>query len=411
MAAIRVERLSKRYELGSHTAPYGRLTESLSTAVSTLRHGRRTRADRESIWALRDISLEVCQGEVAGIIGHNGAGKTTLLKILSRITEPTEGRAVIEGRVGSLLEVGTGFHPELTGRENIFLNGAILGMGKKEIARKFDEIVSFAEVERFLETPVKRYSSGMHVRLAFAVAAHLEPEILLVDEVLAVGDAAFQKRCLGKMGEVAASGRTILFVSHNLAAVRSLCTVGFLLSGGRLVAEGSIGSILESYAAERSHPPTVLAARTDRQGDGRLSFVSLATERAKGEGKLECGAPGKIGLRYRISTPLTNVHVSIAFFSVLGEPILYLSNELTGDWFDRIDSDGTIECSFDHLPLLPGTYHVNLYCTVAGTIADWVSDAAVIEVENGDFFGSGRLPPSHYGSVLAAHRWHARSDS
>ena len=223
MMAIRAEGVGKRYAIGVSRAAYGSLRESLTEALTApFRRRARGRAIPESdtLWALRDVSFEVREGEVVGVIGRNGAGKSTLLKILARITEPTTGQVVLSGRIGSLLEVGTGFHPELTGRENVFLNGAILGMRRAEILKKFDEIVAFAELERFLDTPVKHYSTGMYLRLAFAVAAHLEPEILLVDEVLAVGDAAFQKRCLGKMNEVAKAGRTVLFVSHNLGAVQ-----------------------------------------------------------------------------------------------------------------------------------------------------------------------------------------------
>ena len=244
--AIRVENLSKRYKIGV------RRDDTLRDAIvnvfkrSNVKTLERSNVD-DTIWALRDVSFEVKRGEVVGIIGRNGAGKSTLLKILSRITEPTSGRAIINGRVGSLLEVGTGFHPELTGRENIYLNGAILGMTRAEIDRKFDEIVAFSEIEKFLETPVKRYSSGMYVRLAFAVAAHLEPEILLVDEVLAVGDAAFQKKCLGKMGDVAKEGRTVLFVSHNLIALRSLCPRAIWLERGKISDEGPSSDVVANY--------------------------------------------------------------------------------------------------------------------------------------------------------------------
>ncbi|MBL8172208.1 MAG: ATP-binding cassette domain-containing protein [Acidobacteria bacterium] len=253
---IQAEGISKRYTLVGKRQRYKTLRDQLAeTALAPVRllksAFRRSDAKADpsanSFWALNDVSFEVRAGEVIGVVGRNGAGKTTLLKILSRITEPTHGHATIHGRVGSLLEVGTGFHPELSGRENIFLNGAILGMRKTEIARKFDEIVSFAEVERFIDTPVKHYSSGMYMRLAFAVAAHLEPEILLVDEVLAVGDAAFQKKCLGKMGEITKEGRTVLFVSHNMGAVRSLCNKGLLLSEGRLVEAGDISKCIENY--------------------------------------------------------------------------------------------------------------------------------------------------------------------
>ncbi len=276
-AVIKVEGLSKRYRLGQYVggayqyrtlrdvltdamhAPFRRLrarvkqraVASNPTANSHELSAMSHQPSADFIWALKDVSFEVKQGEVVGIIGRNGAGKSTLLKLLSRITEPTKGRAMIKGRLGSLLEVGTGFHPELTGRENVYLSGAILGMTKKEIDRKFDEIVDFSEIEKFIDTPVKRYSSGMLVRLGFAVAAHLEPEILLVDEVLAVGDAAFQKKCLGKMGDVASEGRTVLFVSHNMAAVRSLCTESFLLNEGVIIECGEPNYVIDSYLSNR----------------------------------------------------------------------------------------------------------------------------------------------------------------
>ncbi|MDW8003074.1 MAG: ABC transporter ATP-binding protein, partial [Deltaproteobacteria bacterium] len=258
---IRVENLGKRYKLGPRE-PYKALRDVISHGAKSVyqklsyifipnrTHSFESQAkNNQYIWALKDVSFEVKKGEVVGIIGRNGAGKTTLLKILSRITEPTEGRVEIKGRVGSLLEVGTGFHPELTGRENIYLSGAILGMKKAEIDRKFDEIVSFAELEKFIDTPVKRYSSGMYVRLAFAVAAHLEPEILLVDEVLAVGDAAFQKKCLGKMGDVAKEGRTVLFVSHQMNSIRRLCKSCIWLDGGRVQMKDSVTKVVSAYEA------------------------------------------------------------------------------------------------------------------------------------------------------------------
>lgn len=250
---IRVENVSKLYRIGNQEASYGTLREAIVEAVRTpfnwLQRGNGKR-NHETLWALKDISFEVAAGEVVGLIGRNGAGKSTLLKVLARITEPTTGRAELYGRVASLLEVGTGFHPELTGRENVYLNGAILGMAKAEINRKFDQIVAFAELEKFLDTPVKRYSSGMYMRLAFSVASHLEPEILLVDEVLAVGDAAFQKKCLGKMGEVAKEGRTVLFVSHNMTAVRSLCERAFWLDKGEIVKTGETGQVVLDYLQE-----------------------------------------------------------------------------------------------------------------------------------------------------------------
>jgi lipopolysaccharide transport system ATP-binding protein len=251
--AIHADSLSKRYRLTEQNARYRTLRSSLSDALASPFRGRRRqsvrpRRDRDtSMWALKDVSFEIRRGDVVGVIGRNGAGKSTLLKLLSRITEPTEGHAEIRGRVGSLLEVGTGFHNELTGRENIFLNGAILGMRKTEIIAKFDEIVAFAEVERFVDTPVKHYSTGMYLRLAFAVAAHLEPEILLVDEVLAVGDVAFQAKCLGKMDRVARQGRTVIFVSHNMSAVRSLCHTGLVLDEGKVAVFGDVSGAIETY--------------------------------------------------------------------------------------------------------------------------------------------------------------------
>lgn len=262
-AAIRIENLGKRYRLGATSTMDRNLREvvgdGLRSAVRRVRgrsNGGSAEAGAEDgryLWALREVSFEVGHGEVVGIIGPNGAGKSTLLKILSRITDPTEGQVEIYGRVGSLLEVGTGFHPELTGRENIYLNGAILGMRKKDIERSFDEIVAFAEIDRFLDTPVKRYSSGMYVRLAFSVAAHLDPEILIIDEVLAVGDAAFQKKCLGKMRDVAGHGRTVLFVSHNMPAVQALCSRAIVLDQGRLTFEGTSEAACRSYL-ERIRP-------------------------------------------------------------------------------------------------------------------------------------------------------------
>jgi lipopolysaccharide transport system ATP-binding protein len=257
-AIIEVESVSKRYRIGMRQAPYSTLRETLADLFRAPFNGSRKNSADKVVWALKDVSFEVAPGEVVGIIGCNGAGKSTLLKVLSRITEPTNGRVKLFGRVGSLLEVGTGFHPELTGRENIYLNGAILGMKRSEIERKFDEIVAFAEVEKFLDTPVKYYSSGMYMRLAFSVAAHLEPEILLVDEVLAVGDFAFQKKCLGKMGDVAKEGRTVLFVSHNMSAVQRLCNRAIWLEEGKLASEGSASKVVSDYLS------TSFSTLTDR---------------------------------------------------------------------------------------------------------------------------------------------------
>jgi lipopolysaccharide transport system ATP-binding protein len=282
---IKVENLSKKFVIGHQSEAivgYKSLRESISNSVNSLAERflkpskkANFNPNREEFWALKDVSFEIKQGERVGIIGRNGAGKSTLLKVLSRITEPTQGRIRIRGRVASLLEVGTGFHPELTGRENIFLNGAILGMNKAEITRKFDEIVDFAEVEKFLDTPVKRYSSGMYVRLAFAVAAHLEPEVLIVDEVLAVGDVQFQKKCLGKMGEVASQGRTVIFVSHNMAAIRTLCSTAMLLNKGKVVYLGSSSECLKIYEGENLQDQSYVWKRSEESKNCSLVITQI----------------------------------------------------------------------------------------------------------------------------------------
>ncbi len=324
--AIRVENLSKRYRLGEGTrGGYRTFREALVEAAAApfrglaRRAGRPTQAgspreDEKTLWALKDVSFEVEPGEVVGLIGRNGAGKSTLLKVLSRITEPTSGRAELHGRVGSLLEVGTGFHPELTGRENIYLNGSILGMRRKEIDRQFDAIVAFSEIERFLDTPVKRFSSGMYVRLAFAVAAHLQPEILIVDEVLAVGDAQFQKKCMGKMGDVAQSGRTVLFVSHSMPAVRALCSKGILLEEGRVQTMGNVAEAVRAYqsvigldglrAGVRSWEPS------EAPGNERLQLLGVRVAPLSGE-CLDTTSGFSITLKVRCLRPIPNLDATI----------------------------------------------------------------------------------------------------
>jgi lipopolysaccharide transport system ATP-binding protein len=284
---IKAENIGKKYTLGGTQAAYSTLRESLSGAFSALLRKTKATVNEKEFWALQDVNFEIKPGETVGIIGRNGAGKSTLLKILSRITEPTKGEISIYGRVSSLLEVGTGFHHELTGRENIFLNGAILGMKREEIIRKFDEIVAFAEVEKFIDTPVKRYSSGMTVRLAFAVASHLEPEILIVDEVLAVGDAAFQKKCLGKMEKVASEGRTVLFVSHNMAVVRQLCSRGILLKDGKLTEDGEIEKVVGSYLQEISTDRAEFIYDLDENKKASIIRVSLFNEHGQSTTKID----------------------------------------------------------------------------------------------------------------------------
>jgi lipopolysaccharide transport system ATP-binding protein len=412
MPAIAVKNLSKEYVIGGREAASENfremLTRSLSSPFRSLRRlGGRAEAG-ECFWALKDVGFELAEGDAVGIIGRNGAGKSTLLKILSRITAPTTGRVELRGRVSSLLEVGTGFHPELTGRENIFLNGAILGMRKAEIRRKFDEIVAFSGVERFLDTPVKRYSSGMSVRLAFAVAAHLEPEILIVDEVLAVGDAQFQRKCLGKMGDVAKEGRTVLFVSHNMAAVEGLCRNAFQLEEGRVVRTGPSHEVVQAYLA--SLPMLAgqeLEQRSDREGNGRFRFTR-SEFRVSGMSAqaLRCGQDAQIIVSYRgAGEPLRNVSISIPIFTTGGQCMLMLANHLVGVDFEQIPREGRFSVRIPRLPLSPGQYYLNLYGEVNGVLADWVKQAVLLTVEGGDFYGTGHLPPKSHGGFLLPHEW------
>jgi lipopolysaccharide transport system ATP-binding protein len=400
--AIRVEQLGKRYKLGE-TQMYRSLRDSIA---NVMRGSFLTSKKASYFWALKDVSLEIPAGQVVGLIGRNGAGKSTLLKILARITDPTHGHARIHGRVGSLLEVGTGFHPELSGRENIYLSGAILGMRKKEIDRKFDAIVDFAEMGQFVDTPVKHYSSGMYVRLAFAVAAHLEPEILLVDEVLAVGDAAFQKKCLGKMDDIAGSGRTVVFVSHNMAAIENLCTSAYLLNQGQVLESGSVGPIISRYLQDvNSLEYEPLSERKNREGNGKMRFEHFRVSSGNGNDAAVCGARTRIEIAYSGSAPLRNVHIAVGIFSQFGQGTLYLSNELTGDTFEEVPAEGVFQCEFEKFPLLSGAYTVNLFCSINGIVSDWVKDAARLNVEGGDFYGTGRAVPAGYGSMAAPHDW------
>jgi lipopolysaccharide transport system ATP-binding protein len=361
---IRVENLGKRYRIQHHAEKqrYTTLRDVITKKFKSLFHTRDskpgTRNSVEDFWALKDLNFEIKQGEVVGVIGRNGAGKSTLLKILSRITEPTEGRVTLRGRVASLLEVGTGFHPELTGRENIFLNGAILGMHRAEIKRKFDEIVAFAEVEKFLDTPVKRYSSGMYVRLAFAVAAHLEPEILIVDEVLAVGDAEFQKKCLGKMQDASKSGRTVLFVSHNMATIQSLCPSSIILKGGRICFTGPTGAAVSEYLATGMHTNSL--ERPARK-DGRPTLTKVVINQVK------CRATASIDIQITVTSSVKQrCSLEILMFDSLGVPVGLASKGLLNPVESLVIAEGSqrFACRLELPRLARGAYRLNLQLAV-----------------------------------------------
>jgi lipopolysaccharide transport system ATP-binding protein len=398
---VSIENLSKRYIIGHQTDPNDGLrhiVERVLRAPGRLLRGQRVRSRTvEDFWALQNVSFEIAQGEVVGIIGRNGAGKSTLLKILSRITEPTEGRVLLRGRVSSLLEVGTGFHPELTGRENVFLNGAILGMGRQEIRRKFDEIVAFADIEKFLDTPVKRYSSGMYVRLAFAVAAHLEPEILIIDEVLAVGDAAFQRKCLGKMGEVAKGGRTVLFVSHNMATISALCSRAVMLRDGCLVASGPVEEVVQGYLAAVSERAKIPAAeRTDRGGTGEVITTGIEVLGVN-ERPLEEAISGqavKLRHHYRCRDGRRINNCKVVLVVRCNDRVVFtLATSMVRHESVSLSGEGFIDFKIDELPLAGGTYTLGALIQLEERAADVLFGVVEMEVIDGDFFGTGRVRP------------------
>jgi lipopolysaccharide transport system ATP-binding protein len=406
---LRAEHLGKRYRV-NRVAPRGRhryktlRDELVRLACAPFRRWRGgTPADHlEDFWALEDLSFEVEPGEVVGVIGRNGAGKSTLLKILSRITKPTTGHAELRGRVGSLLEVGTGFHPELTGRENIYLNGAILGMSRREIARKFDEIVAFADVERFLETPVKRYSSGMYVRLAFAVAAHLEPEILIVDEVLAVGDMGFQRKCLGRIQEVGRSGCTVLFVSHNMAAVESLCTRAILLEEGRVVGDGAVADLIDEY--RRRTLALQLQGGAPFRGEGRVLRSATLLD-AEGEPTNFIPLGGLFHLRIGLETPQPTFHptIGVGIDDVTGQRMLTVHTPRSRAAIERLEGRGWVDCRIVEFPLAPGDYWVKLALSTGDCQIDAEERALHFTVVDGETFGEGA--GFHRGVCIAPSAW------
>ena len=421
-AAIRIENLSKRYRV-NHDAPrgasgYRTLRDELvhlAKAPWRLAKGRggapASKPTTEDFWALKDVAFDVQPGEVVGIIGRNGAGKSTLLKVLSRITKPTTGRVELRGRVGSLLEVGTGFHPELTGRENIYLNGSILGMTRAEIARRFDEIVAFAEVERFLDTPVKRYSSGMYVRLAFAVAASLEPEVLIVDEVLAVGDMAFQRKCLGRMRAVGQSGCTVLFVSHNMPAVESLCTRAVLLDGGEVVADGDVQPLVTEY--QRRVMCTLGGSGVaigDMEAPGRLQKIFRAATLLDPDGAptnyVPLGGSFRVRLTLDAARPVAYPIITLGVDDTLGHRLLSLLTPANRPPIETLDGACELECRVDRFPLAPGEYWMKLGLSAVGEEIDEIERALIFTVVEGDAFGDGR--GHHRGVCVAPSCWSVR---
>jgi lipopolysaccharide transport system ATP-binding protein len=412
--AIRIEGVGKQYRIGRRQS-YKTLRDTLADAFASpfRRVGAWLRSQpdgpgvEQTIWALRDASFEIRAGEVVGLIGRNGAGKSTLLKILSRITEPTSGHGEIYGRVGSLLEVGTGFHPELTGRENIFLSGAILGMRKTEIERKFDEIVAFSEIETYIDTAVKHYSSGMYVRLAFAVAAHLETEILLVDEVLAVGDVQFQKKCLEKMEDFRRAGRTSIFVSHNMSVVQNLCPRVIVLREGRVSLDGpgdeAIRDYLSSLAAGAER---AFEDNPERRGSGavRLTAASVLDLDERPSQHLVAGSPAAFQFTYENRIGAGQARLALTIYNQMGVAVTSLDTRLTG-FHVNLAERGRLVCRIPVLPLPLGQYRIATSVILDGKSVDWVPNALVFDVVSSTFFQSSLSPPAQTSACLVQHQW------
>jgi lipopolysaccharide transport system ATP-binding protein len=396
--AVTVENLSKTYLIGHrHSSEksfkykalrdvIGQEIRNFTRKASDVVRGRQiVQGDEvEEFHALSDVNFSVKQGEVLGVIGRNGAGKSTLLKVLSRITEPTKGRVILRGRVSSLLEVGTGFHPELTGRENIFLNGAVLGMTRREIRKKFDEIVAFAEVEKFLDTPVKHYSSGMYVRLAFAVAAHLEPEILIVDEVLAVGDSEFQKKCLGKMNEVSRKqGRTVLFVSHNMDAVLKLCTRAVFLEAGHVRETGDAKSVVSTYLHSQSFSPRVvdlLSKPRTAQAEGKSRLVEVSPSDSNSSWSIPFGQKFSLDISIDVQSPTPDLEVLVSVYSARGFEVATWTNRCNNVQLMARQGMNAFRIAFEGLRLLPGQYFLSLGIRSGRKFEDWIPEAVGFEV-------------------------------
>lgn len=415
MSILQIRNVSKQYVLGRSRRRNSSLREllvnSLRKPLSALTAG--AARQNTQFWALRDLTFDVQEGEVLGIIGRNGAGKSTLLKIMSRITDPTEGYIKVRGRLSSLLEVGTGFHPELTGRENIFLNGAILGMRKAEIVSKFDEIVAFSEIEQFLDTPVKRYSSGMFVRLAFSVAANLDPEILVVDEVLAVGDMGFQKKCLGKMSEVSRGGRTVLFVSHNMAAIQNLCATAIVLNEGKLVFHGPSKQAIDFYLhstddgeGPQSHIVDVSKARRRAGLESVLQRLELyTTAHTPVRGTLSMGAPLQVRIHFFLEKPKDKIEVGIGFDTMFGQRIFTAHTSFEpGCFYEQQAGAQIYVCDIPSLTLVPGQYSIRIWVDSCSDSLDMVDDAVRLQVIESDYYGTGRVPWN--GAFVLQHHWY-----
>lgn len=416
--AIKVENLSKKYIIRHEkkSARYETFSDSLvqgskkiaNKIIHPFSGNKIDPQTQEEFWALKDINFEINQGDKVGIIGRNGAGKSTLLKVLSRITEPTTGKIHINGRIASLLEVGTGFHPELTGRENIYLNGAILGMNRKEIKAKFDEIVDFAEVEKFLDTPVKRYSSGMYVRLAFSVAAHLEPDILVVDEVLAVGDSGFQKKCLGKMDSISNLGRTIIFVSHNMTALKKLCNKSIYLEKGNVIDFSETLAIIHKY--QRSFSKTKVnnfeAVASLLESSFILIDFQLLNVRNEKTTIFESGSIINFKLNFRSKSIYSKLQISIGLDSLEGERVGYLNNSMTETALALSAGDDSIVCTIPKLALVPGDYYISLKVIRNFETCFWLATCLKFTVVDGDFFGTGKLIQERWvGKNYIEHFW------
>jgi lipopolysaccharide transport system ATP-binding protein len=412
--AIKVDGLGKKYKLSHREdaaepdTAAGALAETLKRLIS------RGGTTREEFWALRDVSFEVPSGQTLGIVGSNGAGKSTLLSLLSGVTEPSEGRAVLQGRVGALLEVGTGFHPDLTGRDNVYLNGAILGMTRREIEQRFDEIVEFSGVRKFLDTQVKHYSSGMYVRLAFSIAAHLDPDILLVDEVLSVGDQAFQDKCLGRLRESTESGRTVIFISHNMSSITSLCERGLYVRKGRIAFDGPIERTIETYLTSQHRlEGSGSLEGVERDGSGAIRFAEVTISNAEGSSEIYPDREVVVRLRFsareKVAGHLLNLGLGIN--TILGQRLVTLYTRF--DPAQQLKSieveDGTeIECRLPELPLRPGRYFMTLYLDqTGGELLDRVQNQVEFEILSADYFGTGQLPSDSQGDLMLRHHWRA----